>query len=107
MNTFQLSWKNLRYKPLSTLLILVLFSLGVGLISLLLLVENQLRENFEKNLAGVNLVIGAKGSPLQLILSSMYHIDAPTGNITLKESSLPRTHVTVCVLFSKVQHVFG
>nr|WP_290937075.1 hypothetical protein [Haliscomenobacter sp.] len=48
MNTFQLSWKNLRYKPLSTLLILVLFSLGVGLISLLLLVENQLRENFEK-----------------------------------------------------------
>ena len=85
MNTFQLSWKNLRYKPLSTLLILVLFSLGVGLISLLLLVENQLRENFEKNLAGVNLVIGAKGSPLQLILSSMYHIDAPTGNITLKE----------------------
>ena len=86
MNTFQLSWKNLRYKPLSTLLILVLFSLGVGLISLLLLVENQLRENFEKNLAGVNLVIGAKGSPLQLILSSMYHIDAPTGNITLKEA---------------------
>jgi putative ABC transport system permease protein len=86
MNTFQLSWKNLYYKPLSTLLILVLFSLGVGLISLLLLVENQLRENFEKNLAGVNLVIGAKGSPLQLILSSMYHIDAPTGNITLKEA---------------------
>ncbi|HOY16084.1 MAG TPA: FtsX-like permease family protein [Haliscomenobacter sp.] len=86
MNTFQLSWKNLRYKPLSTLLILVLFSLGVGLISLLLLVENQLRENFEKNLAGVNLVVGAKGSPLQLILSSMYHIDAPTGNITLKEA---------------------
>ena len=86
MNTFQLSWKNLCYKPLSTLLILVLFSLGVGLISLLLLVENQLRENFEKNLAGVNLVIGAKGSPLQLILSSMYHIDAPTGNITLKEA---------------------
>lgn len=86
MNTFQLSWKNLRYKPLSTLLILVLFSLGVGLISLLLLIENQLRENFEKNLAGVNLVIGAKGSPLQLILSSMYHIDAPTGNITLKEA---------------------
>ena len=86
MNTFQLSWKNLRYKPLSTLLILVLFSLGVGLISLLLLVENQLRENFEKNLAGVNLVVGAKGSPLQLILSSMYHIDAPTGNINLKEA---------------------
>lgn len=86
MNTLQLSWKNLRYKPLSTLLILVLFSLGIGLISLLLLVENQLRENFEKNLAGINLVVGAKGSPLQLILNSMYHIDAPTGNIKLKDA---------------------
>jgi len=53
------------------------------LISLLLLTQDQLDKNFEKNLAGVDLVIGAKGSPLQLILSSMYHIDAPTGNIEI------------------------
>ncbi|MEM8523969.1 MAG: FtsX-like permease family protein [Bacteroidota bacterium] len=86
MNLLQLSWKNLTFKPLSMLLSVVLFALGVGLISLLFLLNNQLEKNFEKNLAGVDLVIGAKGSPLQLILSSMYHIDAPTGNITLKEA---------------------
>ena len=86
MNLLRLSWKNLRYKPLSTLLIIVLFSLGVGLISLLLLLDHQLQKNFEKNLAGIDLVIGAKGSPLQLILCNMYHIDAPTGNISLKEA---------------------
>ncbi len=83
MNLLKLSWKNLTFKPLSMLLSVVLFALGVGLISLLLLLENQLQKNFEKNLAGVDLVVGAKGSPLQLILSSMYHIDAPTGNIPL------------------------
>lgn len=66
------------------LLSLVLFALGVGLISFLLLVNRQISEKFDKNLAGIDLVIGAKGSPLQLILSSMYHIDAPTGNIPLK-----------------------
>ncbi|MDH3650675.1 MAG: FtsX-like permease family protein [Saprospiraceae bacterium] len=86
MNLFKLSWKNILYKPWATLLSIILFSLGVGLISLLFLLEKQLQDNFEKNLAGVDLVVGAKGSPLQLILSSMYHIDAPTGNISLKEA---------------------
>ncbi|MEO0338686.1 MAG: FtsX-like permease family protein [Bacteroidota bacterium] len=85
MNLLALSWKNLTFKPLSMLLSIVLFALGVGLISLLFLLENQLQKNFEKNLAGIDLVVGAKGSPLQMILSSMYHIDAPTGNVSLKE----------------------
>ncbi|MEL6389100.1 MAG: FtsX-like permease family protein [Bacteroidota bacterium] len=85
MNLLRFTWKNLRYRPLAMLLSLVLFSLGVGLISLLFLLEDQLQDNFEKNLAGVDLVIGAKGSPLQMILSSMYHIDAPTGNIPISE----------------------
>lgn len=87
MNLLSLSWKNLANKPLSTLLSLVLFALGVGLISLLLLLNRQLQDKFEKNLAGIDLVVGAKGSPLQLILSSMYHIDAPTGNISIQEAT--------------------
>ena len=83
MNLLRLSWKNLTFKPLSMLLSITLFALGVGLISLLFLLQHQLQDKFEKNLAGVDLVIGAKGSPLQLILSSMYHVDAPTGNVNL------------------------
>ncbi|MDZ4679139.1 MAG: FtsX-like permease family protein [Saprospiraceae bacterium] len=86
MNLFQLSWKNLTNKPLSLALNLILFALGTGLISLLLLLSSQLQEKFDKNLAGIDLVIGAKGSPLQLILCSMYHVDTPTGNISIKEA---------------------
>lgn len=85
MNLLSLSWKNLWHKPLSLALSLALFALGVGMVSLLLLVNRQLEDKFEKNLAGIDLVIGAKGSPLQLILSGMYHIDAPTGNIPIQE----------------------
>lgn len=85
MNLLRLSWKNLTFKPLSTLLSIVLFALGVGLVSLLFLLQKQVEDNFEKSLAGIDLVIGAKGSPLQLILSSMYHLDAPTGNISIEE----------------------
>lgn len=87
MNLFGLSLKNIFYKPLSTALSLILFALGVGLISILFLLSTQVQEKFDKNLAGIDLVIGAKGSPLQLILSSMYHIDNPNGNISIKEAT--------------------
>ena len=85
MNPIQLSWRSVTDRPLKMLLSVMLFALGVGLISFILLMDKQIQENFERNLAEVDLVIGAKGSPLQMILSSMYHIDAPTGNISLKE----------------------
>lgn len=85
MNIFKLSWKNLIHRPLSMLLSVLLFTLGVGLITLLLLLNKQLQSQFDKNQAGINLVLGAKGSPLQLILNSMYHIDAPNGNIPIKQ----------------------
>ncbi|MEO1514454.1 MAG: ABC transporter permease, partial [Bacteroidota bacterium] len=64
---------------------LLLFALGVGLISLLLMMSEQIEEKFENNLADIDMVVGAKGSPLQLILCNMYHIDAPTGNVSINE----------------------
>ncbi len=84
MNLLNISWKNLTNKPLALLLSLSLFGLGIGLIVLLLLLNKQIDDKFEKNLAGIDVVIGAKGSPLQMVLCNMYHIDNPTGNISLK-----------------------
>ena len=86
MTPLKLAWRNLTDRPLSMLLTLTLFALGVGLTSLLLLVNKQLTDKFEKNLAGIDVVVGAKGSPLQLILCNMYHVDVPTGNISLKSA---------------------
>jgi putative ABC transport system permease protein len=73
------------HKPLSTLLSIILFAIGVAVISLVIKAEYYLENNYRKNLAGIDLVVGAKGSPLQLILSSVLHIDSPTGNISLEE----------------------
>ncbi|MBT8231017.1 MAG: ABC transporter permease [Saprospiraceae bacterium] len=86
MSLLKLAWKNIIHNPLSLLLNLILLTLGIGLINFILLVNHQLKDKFDKNLAEIDLVIGAKGSPLQLILSSMYHIDAPTGNMSIKEA---------------------
>lgn len=84
MSSFRLALKNILHKPLNALLGILLFTLGVGLVDFLIVMDHQLKEKFQKNLAEIDLVIGAKGSPLQMILSSMYHIDNPTGNISLE-----------------------
>jgi len=86
MNIFRLSFRNMTSRPLNTTLSLVLLTLGVGMIALLLQVNRHIQEQMENNVRGIDMVVGAKGSPLQLILSAVYHIDAPTGNISFTEA---------------------
>lgn len=86
MNLITLSWSYIKAKPLNTLLNVLLMSLGVAIILVLILLSSQLEENLAKNKRGIDLVVGAKGSPLQLILANVYHIDFPTGNIKLDEA---------------------
>ena len=85
MNINRLSWINIIRNPFNTILSLLLMSFGIGIISLLLLLNKSVEDKLRGNLNGIDMVIGAKGSPLQLILSSIYHIDTPTGNILLEE----------------------
>jgi putative ABC transport system permease protein len=75
----------LLHKPYNSALSVLLFAIGVALISLIIKTETFLNNQYKTNMAGIDLVVGAKGSPLQLILSSVLHIDAPTGNIPLDE----------------------
>lgn len=86
MNLFILVWNYLKAKPLNTALNILLLALGIAVITLLLLFNNQLTQRIEQNAKGIDLVVGAKGSPLQLILCNIFHIDFPTGNIKLAEA---------------------
>jgi len=81
-----LAWKNLWFKPLNTFLSVVLLTASVAIITLLILLQNQFDKKFNSTIDGIDMVLGAQGSPLQVILSSVYHIDAPTGNINYKEA---------------------
>jgi len=86
VNIFKLSIKNILSKPLSSFISLALLTLGIGIISLLLQLNSLIKDQMDNNLRGIDMVVGAKGSPLQLILSSVYHVDSPTGNISYKEA---------------------
>ena len=86
MNLLTLSLAYLRARSLNAALNVLLLGLGVGTIVVLLLFSRQLEQRLERDARGIDLVVGAKGSPLQLILSSVYHVDIPTGNIPLQDA---------------------
>jgi putative ABC transport system permease protein len=92
LNLATLSASYLRARPLNTALSLMLLALGVGTIVLLILVVSQLEERMHRDARGIDLVVGAKGSPMQLILSGIYHVDAPTGNIPLSAARALQKH---------------
>jgi putative ABC transport system permease protein len=76
----------LRARPLANALNLFLLALGIATIALLMLATAQLQERMLRDARGIDLVAGAKGSPMQLVLSSVFHLDVPAGNIPLKDA---------------------
>lgn len=78
----------LRDRALTTALNVTLLALATATLVILLLFSAQLGERLSRDSAGIDLVVGAKGSPLQLILSSLYQIDAPTGNIPVEAKEM-------------------
>jgi putative ABC transport system permease protein len=81
MNLFQLVLKQMRQRSLSTWLTLLSVLLGVALASSIMLFGREAEKVFVQTEYGYDVVIGAKGSRLQLVLNSVYHMDQSPGNI--------------------------
>lgn len=86
MTLVALAWAQLRHAPLDAAVGVMLTALGSATMLLLLLLSDGLQRPLSRDARGVDLVVGAKGSPLQLVLSSVYHADVPTGNIALPDA---------------------
>jgi putative ABC transport system permease protein len=83
VSIFTYALRMLLARPGAALLNMLLIALGVATMTVLLLVSTQMERSFERDLAGVDVVVGAKGSPLQMILAGVLHVDVPVGNIPL------------------------
>ncbi|HEX2013301.1 MAG TPA: FtsX-like permease family protein [Roseateles sp.] len=83
MSLLRLAWRYLWARPLVAGLNLLLLSLGLAASTFVLLVSEQIEAGVRRDLAGIDLVVGAKGSPMQIMLAGVFHLDVPTGNIPL------------------------
>ena len=95
LNLAGISFAYLRARPLATALNLLLLALGIAMITVLLLASAQLEDRMGRDARGIDLVAGAKGSPMQLVLSAVFHLDAPTGNIPLDDAVALSRHPAV------------
>lgn len=84
VTTFSYALRMVLARPGAALLNVLLIALGVATMTTLLLVSTQMERSFERDLAGVDVLVGAKGSPLQMILAGVLHVDVPAGNIPLE-----------------------
>lgn len=81
MSVWQIAWGYLWNRKFTTFLTILSVGLAVGLISAVLTLRQEAQRRFEEEGQAFDLVVGANGSPLQLVLSSVYFMDYPPGNI--------------------------
>ena len=77
------------------MLSMLLMILGMTIITVSILVNQITKDTFRKNNPNLDVVVGAKGSPLQLVLSSIHHIDIPTGNISYQDAKKILKHPAI------------
>ncbi len=86
MNDLTIILSSLKSRWLNTTMSVFLTAFGVMLSLLIVQFSSHVENRVNADGRGIDIVVGAKGSPLQLILSSVYHIDIPTGNIPYDEA---------------------
>lgn len=95
MSLLRLAFAYVRRWPLSTLLVVVLLAIGVATVALTLIVSREIESRLSRDAAGIDLVVGAKGSPLSLVLAGVYHVDVPPGNIPFAAIAALRSNAMI------------
>lgn len=81
MNLASIAWKNIRQRGLASSLTAFSVALGVMLMVAVLVIHGILQSTFSQRAINYDLIMGAKGADLQLVLSTVYHVSPPIANL--------------------------
>ena len=81
MSLWKIAWRSIQQRSLASALTAVSMALGVALVVAVLVIHEVVDQSFRRGGEGYDLIVGAKGGELQLVLNSVYHIGHPVGNI--------------------------
>ena len=104
MNTLRIVYKNIKQRSLSSMLTILSVLLGVGLVTAILILKNESEEAFNQVATGYEIIVGPKGSSLQLTLSTVYQIGLPIQNMPIKVYDLLKNDKRVRLA---IPYVFG
>lgn len=95
MLTPRLALKSLRNRQLASGLTILSIALSVALLVGIENLRNGLRDSFTGTVSGVDLVVGPRSSPVQLLLYSVFGLGSPTGAMDWETYTHFRDHPAV------------
>jgi putative ABC transport system permease protein len=81
MSLWKIAWRSIRQRTLASGLTAFSMGMGVALVVTVLVIHGVINQSFRRGAQGYDLIIGAKGSPLQLVLNTVFHLSQPLENI--------------------------
>ncbi|MCS7306474.1 MAG: ABC transporter permease [Thermoguttaceae bacterium] len=81
MSLWFIAWRNIQQRSLASSLTALSMALGVALVAAVLVIHGVIERSFRRGAQGYDLVVGPKGSPMQLVLNTVYYLGEPVGKI--------------------------
>ena len=106
MSLWKIAWRSIQQRALASVLTAFSIGLGVALVVAVLVIHSVLAQSFQRGAGGYDLIVGAKGSPLQLVLNTVFYLEQPIENIpydvyesleTGRHAAAVKTVVPVCM----------
>ena len=83
MTVLTIAWRYLQGRRVASALTVLSIALGVSLVIATTVLTGGIRAGFIEGTTDYGLVVGAKGSPTQLVLNVVFRMDTPTPNISM------------------------
>jgi putative ABC transport system permease protein len=87
-----LAYRSLKNRRLTSILTLLSLSLSVSLWVGIEHLRNGARESFSNTISQTDLIVGARGASLQLLLYTVFHMGTPTANVTYESYEKFKNH---------------
>ena len=85
MSLWKIAWRSIQQRALASTLTGLSMALGVALVAAVLVIHGVVDRSFRRGAQGYDLIVGPKGSPLQLVLNTVYHMSEPVGKIPYRQ----------------------
>jgi len=76
-----IAWRSIQQRAFPSALTGLSIGLGVALVVAVLVIHSVIDQSFRRGSQGYDVIVGAKGSQLQLVLNTVFHLSQPTENI--------------------------
>ncbi|MDR0521367.1 MAG: ABC transporter permease [Planctomycetaceae bacterium] len=81
MPLWKIACRSIQFRAVSSALTAFSMSLGAALIVTVIVIHGVLSDSFNRSAQGYDLIVAGKGSPLDVVLSSVFYLRPPVGEV--------------------------